>query len=175
MESEILHDGSPGLTPIAVVTPIDGGICCGLSQLYHIRQTTLIPVTLAWAYVTIRNSGTDLSALDVGGDRKDEFFAVLSHPSRRFVLSALQDHQAPVSIETLAMELADWHDQRPVSEPAGADGDDLKLSLVHTHLPKIADAGLVDYDASRQVVTAIEPPEEMQAYLRTVTATGGGD
>lgn len=135
----------------------------------------LIPVRPGYVNMPVRNPTSDLSTIDVGGERKDEFFDVLSHPSRRFVLSALQDLDAPVSIETLATELATWHAQRPVSDRTDGDSDDLERSPVHTHLPKIADAGLVDYDATRQVVTAIEPPVELQAYLRTVTATSGSD
>lgn len=73
---------------------------------------------------------------------------VLADPRRRRVVDALADLQPPVSLERLAAAVAD----RDSGEtPAGPD--DVVISLHHVHLPKLAAAGVVDYDPGTTTVT----------------------
>ncbi|QLH81020.1 DUF7344 domain-containing protein [Halosimplex pelagicum] len=68
----------------------------------------------------------------------DELFAVLSDSNRRFVLSHLAQRETPPALDPLAGALAEWNDD--------LTREDARIALHHVHLPKLGDAGLVEYD-----------------------------
>ncbi|MCU4926496.1 hypothetical protein OB905_10960 [Halobacteria archaeon AArc-dxtr1] len=72
----------------------------------------------------------------------DLVFEILSNRRRRIVLRTL----FPVEMEdvkTLSSEVSRYVD---------ADRQTVDISLRHTHLPKLDDAGIVDYDRQSEVV-----------------------
>ncbi|WP_423999207.1 DUF7344 domain-containing protein [Haloarcula salina] len=75
------------------------------------------------------------------GDR----YEVLSSSRRRTVIDALADRSGPVSLDSLSRSVA-------ALEPEADPDDDstvrtIAVSLHHTHLPKMADHGVLEYDA----------------------------
>lgn len=82
-------------------------------------------------------------------------FALLARGRRRRLLSALADRDR-ATVEELAAAIAD-----------GTDAEHTRLagSLVHVHLPKLDDAGVVVYDADASVV---EPTDEVERLLAVV-------
>jgi len=81
-----------------------------------------------------KNTLTD--ALDVSLD-------ALSHPYRRRILTRLHDQNPRKEAEFSADELADDAD----------DIDRLVLEIHHRHLPKLAEAGFIDWDREADVLT----------------------
>lgn len=74
-------------------------------------------------------------------DGWDDVLANLADERRRTVLSVLEDRDAPVGTEDLARAVA--------ARDGPADPEtvaDLRVSLSHVHLPKLADADLIGYD-----------------------------
>lgn len=80
------------------------------------------------------------------GKTTDEHFDLLGSWQRRFLLQHLQRHPTPVSVEHLATELVDSSNRGELRV------DEAKLQLRHVHLPKLATAGLVEYDPSAGTV-----------------------
>ena len=83
---------------------------------------------------------------DLNGDL-DDIFALLSHPRRRALLYLLcEADEDPLWTANLAVRLA------RIETDGGEDPHDqveeVTMALRHNHLPKLADAGLVDVDAS---------------------------
>lgn len=115
--------------------------------------------------MTNRSPGTDLSAFDVGGERRDSLFEVLSDRRRRFVLHSLQTAELPVSADELTTEIVAWEARRPVSARSGDERDGIKSSLLHNHLPRMAESGLIDYDEIRQTVTQMDRVDEVRTHL----------
>jgi|GEM_PF-1610536 len=68
----------------------------------------------------------------------DELFAVLSNANRRFVLAHLVQRETPPALDPLAGALAEWSDDLSL--------EDARIALHHVHLPKLQQAGLVEYD-----------------------------
>lgn len=68
----------------------------------------------------------------------DRLVALLAAPPRRAVLEALVRADGRLTLTRLVSTLAD------------ADGDErtVEIELHHSHLPKLDEAGLVDYDAA---------------------------
>ena len=84
-------------------------------------------------------------------DGRDGLFALLTHRRRRRVLAVLRDAEEPLTLEEVAAELAGrWGD------PEREHLDRVRLSLHHWHLPKLAAAGAVDYDAGERTVSLSE-------------------
>ena len=84
---------------------------------------------------------------------------------RRLVLAAVSATDGPVSLSTLARELAAT--ERDVDK-AAVSLDERKrneIRLHHTDIPPLSAAGLVRYDAERNVVRSGEMPLEGEEWL----------
>jgi len=86
-----------------------------------------------------------------------ELLELLSHPRRRFVLGLLEETDGDVSMDSLAERLAVWEGDDSSADAGPPAVDDVKLSLYHTHLPKLENAGLVTYDSQRVRYDVGEP------------------
>ena len=82
----------------------------------------------------------------------DRCFEALADDSRRHVLSALCRAETPLSLSELAIDLvnAETGPANPTSEDDPVRNR--KIELYHRHVPKLADAGLVEFDADRRMV-----------------------
>lgn len=81
----------------------------------------------------------------------DELFTVLGSERRRILIAVLGERSAPVTTDALAEAVA----SREVTDPTGDLVERVRVSLYHVHLPKLDDAGLVQYDSDRSVVYRI--------------------
>lgn len=80
----------------------------------------------------------------------DEVFGALAHDRRRRVLAVLRAAEEPLSLTEVAIELTRRHGGP--DGPGREDPADVRVALHHRHLPKLADAGLVEYDAAEKTV-----------------------
>jgi hypothetical protein len=75
-----------------------------------------------------------------------ERYDLLSSERRRAICRVLDDGGAPISFEELATEVTAREDC------ASSEKSDVKIALHHIHLPKLAAAGIIDYDyETRQI------------------------
>lgn len=95
---------------------------------------------------------------------RDHVFAALAHHRRRATLECLQHHQE--------MALADLADELAVREHGmtidGIPPDTVRecyLSLYHCHIPKLADAHLVQYDQDTDLVAITDHGKTAVAWL----------
>lgn len=112
-----------------------------------------------------------LGVLSGGGDEelsRDEVFDVLSSARRRFVLSYLAwEGGEPVELSTLADEIAARENDTSVSELTSQQRKRLYVSLYQTHVPKLADLGIVEYDSETGFVSLTDRAVEIGRYLPT--------
>lgn len=89
---------------------------------------------------------------DDGPLSRDAVHSLLADERRRTLLRCLGDH-GPLAVSDLADEVARAEHDSPL--PQIPDGDVLcvYLSLWHCHLPKLAQAAVVDHDRDRDLVT----------------------
>ena len=99
----------------------------------------------------------------MSGDSLDSCLRLVADRRRRRVLEHLRhDDGGDVRIDDLV-------DQLYRAEPATADDrqasrDQLAIRLYHTHLPKLADHGVVELDPERGTI-AYRPDERIEAVL----------
>lgn len=104
-------------------------------------------------------SGTrgDGGELGAPGERTEELiefdrlFSLLSTARRRHALYCIAETPAAtLSTSDLVDELVALERRTPTGE---ASRDEIVLALRHTHLPKLSEAGVIDYDPDRSVVS----------------------
>jgi DNA-binding transcriptional ArsR family regulator len=96
---------------------------------------------------------------------KDEAYDLLSNARRRFVISYLRDRSEPVALSTLSEEVAAWENETPPPDLTDQQIKRVYVSLYQTHLPKLSEAGLVDYDRDAGRVQLTSNVTELDTYL----------
>lgn len=108
--------------------------------------------------------------------RPKELLSVVSDPRRRSVLRYLSEYDdGEAGVDELAARLRADRDRR--GGPAGTNGE--RITLEHVHLPKLAEAGVVTYDADEGTVR-YHHHESVEKLLRFVAeelerGPGGND
>jgi hypothetical protein len=87
-------------------------------------------------------------------DPMSQCLGALANLYRRVVLYYLREHER-ASLDNLASCVAGWA-ASGVGARQTTDPETVRMSLHHVHLPKLADAGLITYDADAQRAT-LEP------------------
>mgnify|MGYP002281222807 CR=1 FL=1 len=76
----------------------------------------------------------------------DAVFSAFAHERRRVILRTLsREEPHAVDLDTLAAAVCER--TGPPNETAEDDRKRVRVALRHVHLPKLADSGLVEYDA----------------------------
>ena len=77
---------------------------------------------------------------------------ILSSKRRRVLLGVLDDRQTPVDLDVLA----DAVETRENDGDARSDGSEpVAITLHHNHLPRLAEAGVVEYDPTARRVESV--------------------
>ncbi|MGQ4556072.1 DUF7344 domain-containing protein [Halobellus sp. GM3] len=96
---------------------------------------------------------------------QDTAFDLLSNGRRRFVLRRLQRRRDGVELSDLAEELAAAENDLPADELSAQQRKRTYVSLYQTHIPKLADAGVVDYDSDSGMVYPTRHVDELAQYF----------
>lgn len=82
----------------------------------------------------------------------DTVFDSLTNRRRRFVLYYLKQRDGTVELDELARQVAAWEIGTTPERVTDEQYRRMYTDLFHTHLPKLSDAGIVDYDERTGVV-----------------------
>lgn len=107
--------------------------------------------------------------------QKDDAFHVLQNARRRAVLRYLLDHeeQGAFRMRDLAEEVAAWEHGTTVRQLSSDERQRVYIALYQSHLPKLDDHDIIDYDQSRGVVEptpliyALEPFLDVGLHAET--------
>lgn len=96
----------------------------------------------------------------------DAVFDVLRNPRRRFVLAYLRQQHRAVPLTELARKTAAWEADVPPPEADERRVEQVRASLHHIHLPKLADLRLVEYQGEdRRTVDVTEQIRTLEAEM----------
>lgn len=98
----------------------------------------------------------------------DTILELLANRRRRYLLYALRGQEEPIELSTLAEQVAGWEHDVPPDEVAKNEYKSVYVSSVQCHVPKLADAGVVDHDEDNHTVVLADAFEQLEAYLRIV-------
>lgn len=88
-------------------------------------------------------------------------FAALANRRRRYVLYCLRDHDQ-AQVEDLAVQITAWEEDCPIPEAPVEDVERVRSELVHSHLPKLEDYDLIEYDPRSETVRYTYPPSLLE-------------
>lgn len=80
----------------------------------------------------------------------DETFTLVGNRRQRLVIQYFKQHANPVALADLAARVARW--ERDATEPSADEVNRVCASLHETHLPKLVELGLIDYDLDAQTI-----------------------
>lgn len=91
----------------------------------------------------------------------DVAFDLLSDRDRRTIVSHLLDQNASVSLDDLVDAVAAAIES--VDEPPSRDR--IRVALVHNHLPRLDDAGIIEYHLDSEQVEPLSPIDDLELFL----------
>jgi hypothetical protein len=97
-------------------------------------------------------------------NNRDELFTCLASARRRALVDALTSKQASISIQELARQVAAREKGISVDDLSNEAVQEVYFSLHHVHLPKLASAGVIEYDPEQNEVgrgPTFEPAAEI--------------
>ncbi|WP_254766068.1 DUF7344 domain-containing protein [Salinilacihabitans rarus] len=110
--------------------------------------------------LTTSQEGRELTA--------DTILELLANRRRRYLLYALRGRDGPIELSRLAETVAGWEHDVPPEDVAKNEYKSVYVSSVQCHVPKLADAGVVDHDADNHSVVLSENFDQLEPYLRLV-------
>lgn len=96
-------------------------------------------------------------------DRTSDIFECLAHSRRRSALESLSEATGPLALADLAMDVTDRETETLRAEMDEETVKRVYMSLYHTHVPKLTDADLAEYDQERDEVALIDYPAELES------------
>ncbi|UTF53179.1 DUF7344 domain-containing protein [Natronosalvus rutilus] len=82
----------------------------------------------------------------------DETLRAVAAERRRLLLSVLEEHEQELTLPDAAEEVAQCETGKPITELSAERVANVYISLYHDHLPRLVDAGLLEYDQERDLV-----------------------
>ncbi|RQG97119.1 DUF7344 domain-containing protein [Natrarchaeobius chitinivorans] len=110
------------------------------------------------------------SVSDSDGDdglSKDVIFELLKNRRRREVLAYLLEAEETVTLGELAEQIAAWENDTEVNALSSDQRKRVYVALYQTHLPKMDDAGIVEYDQDRGLISLADNADLLMMYLDT--------
>jgi len=91
-------------------------------------------------------------------------FSGLAHPRRRYLLYALQQDTS-WTLEDLIVQIAAWESEAADTQPPDDLVEAVHISLYHTHIPKLVDDDVVEFDETSGRVTTGPNAEQAMGIL----------
>ncbi|WP_327053762.1 DUF7344 domain-containing protein [Halomicrococcus gelatinilyticus] len=96
---------------------------------------------------------------------RDKIFHILQTQRRRDALRYLKDNEGPVEMRTLAEQVAAWENDTTVAELSSDERQRVYIALYQSHLPKLAEEGIIEYEKGRGIVERGPVAEQFDPYL----------
>jgi len=115
-------------------------------------------------------SDVDLPREETTAEHPDAVFAALSHPRRRYLLSALTARDGEQPLARLATDVVAWEEDVPRENVSAEARRHCRIALHHVHLPKLAALGVVDYDPDGEPTVRAADTDGVSAVFERVDA-----
>lgn len=99
------------------------------------------------------------------GTANTTMFSLLNSTRRRHALYELRNHDGPLSTHHLALTIAAWESEQPISAVDDTLYQQILTALQHVHLPKLADADIVTHDEQQERVALTPSGAQLDTIL----------
>lgn len=93
------------------------------------------------------------------GTAPDAVFSAMADERRRHVLAVISGESDAMDVSTVVERVAERMMSDDSESPSELATRRLSISLYHRHLPKMASAGLIEYDTENQTIEATQTME----------------
>lgn len=100
----------------------------------------------------------------------DSILGLCRNQHRRIVLGALAEEQRSLTLDDLIEAILENNHQVPPAEASEDVVTEIRLSLYHVHLPKLASEGFINYTQEHRLVEPTERLDHVQQTLSTILA-----
>lgn len=100
-------------------------------------------------------------------------FDLLADERRRYALACLWEHDGAMTMSDLAEDVAALETEEPRTAIEAEMVQTVATSLYHSHVPKLAAAGVVEYDRDRDMVAASNSDESVERVISLMDSLGG--
>lgn len=87
---------------------------------------------------------------------------------RRIVLGVLTAERRSLTLDDLTKAVLKHNHGTPITEVPADVLTEVRLSLYHRHLPKLAAAGLIEFNPEKRLVAPTSSLEQLQPTLATI-------
>lgn len=106
----------------------------------------------AAAVQTVLDWLDDADEINPASETLDGVFSLLADQRRRLLLAVMRSYGEAVTLPDAAEEVAARETGNTVRNISAEHVTEVYLSLYHDHLPRLVDAGLLEYDQERDLV-----------------------
>ncbi|WP_231189783.1 hypothetical protein [Haladaptatus sp. DYF46] len=101
---------------------------------------------------------------------EDQVYHLLQNERRRNVLRYLHDVEGKVSMRDIAEQVAAWENDSTVQAITSSERQRVYIPLYQSHLPKLDEEGIIEYDQSRGTVRKTDAADVLYEYLEPGTS-----
>ena len=113
-----------------------------------------------------RTDPPDSGSTESEGPTRDEIFDVLCNERRRYVLEYLRESPKDrLHLGDMVETIAAWENDKRVVEVEYADRKRVYTALRQTHLPKLDETGVIEYDSRRGELRPTDGMTDVELYL----------
>ncbi|MDG5778761.1 hypothetical protein VB779_14345 [Haloarculaceae archaeon H-GB11] len=98
----------------------------------------------------------------------DSVLDLCQNQHRRIVLGTLAEEQRSLTLDDLTEAVVKYNHQMSLAEASEDVLTEIRLSLYHVHLPKLAAEGLITYDPETELVEPTAQFDQVQPTLSTI-------
>ena len=113
-----------------------------------------------------QDDAAERSTDDAASLSKDEIFHLLQNERRRLVLRYLRGTDGPVRMRDVAEQVAAWEHDTTVEELTSKQRQRVYIPLYQSHLSKLDEAGLIEYQKNRGIVERKPAADTVDRYLQ---------
>ncbi|WP_227357609.1 DUF7344 domain-containing protein [Haladaptatus salinisoli] len=96
---------------------------------------------------------------------EDQIYHLLQNERRRSILRYLKKTEGQVAMRDLAEQVAAWENNTTVQALSSNERQRAYIPLYQSHLPKLDEKGIIEYDQSRGTVQKTDAAEILYNYL----------
>ncbi len=96
---------------------------------------------------------------------KDKIFHILQTQRRRHALRYLKENDGKVEMRDLAEQVAAWENDTTLQALASDERQRVYIALYQSHLPKLDNEGIIEYNQSRGIVERGPLADQFDPYL----------
>lgn len=111
-----------------------------------------------------------LGVTETGSLAETKIHDILRNQRRREVLDHMREAMGTVTLRELAEHIAELESGE--SPPPSSVRESVYNSLHQTHLPKLNEEGVIDYDRNRKTIALTSRAREVDVYMEVVTPYG---